>query len=163
VVNEIRSGARVDPVFQVTDANGDIWWQLRNGNWIQAEVVETAGNCDEVPVTNFVPAPMYNELSLETCETTNGPLRAGQYVEITFVPPAWRTYNDAYIAPQVDPGQITVDSAPLYVYASDVIEIAEERYIRVFEAYWEASAGSHRIVGERLSYIITCNVTVPVG
>ncbi len=163
VVNEIGVGTSVDPVFQVTDAAGQEWWQLRGGNWIPASGVISTGNCAEVPVTNFVPAPTYNELSLETCETTNGPLRQGQYVEITFVPPAWHTYEDAYIAPQVDPGQITVDSQSLYVYADEVIEIAADRYIRVFEADWEATAGSHRIVGERLHYIITCNLTVPVG
>jgi hypothetical protein len=163
VVNEISVGTSVDPVFQVTDAAGVEWWQLRGGNWIPANAVISTGNCAEVPVTNFVPAPRYNELSLETCETTNGPLREGQYVEITFVPPAWHTYEDAYIAPQVDPGQISVDSQSLYVYAEEVIEIAEDRYIRVFEAYWEATVGSHRIVGERLHYIITCNLTVPVG
>ncbi len=163
VVNEIRAGVRVDPVLQVTDAAGDDWWQLRGGNWILASAVETTGNCEDIPVTTFVQAPRYNELSLETCETTNGPLREGQYVEITFVPPAWHTYEDAYIAPRVDPGQITVDSQALYVYADDVLEIAEDRYIRVFETYWTATAGSHRIVGERLHYIITCNLTVPVG
>jgi hypothetical protein len=163
VVNEISVGTSVDPVFEVTDPAGQEWWQLRGGNWIPASAVISTGNCAEVPVTNFVPAPTYNELSLETCETTNGPLREGQYVEITFVPPAWHTYEDAYIAPQVDPGQITVDSQSLYVYADDVLEIAEDRYIRVFETYWEATAGTHRIVGERLHYIITCNLTVPVG
>jgi hypothetical protein len=163
VVNEISAGTSVDPVFRVRDAEGTIWWQLRGGNWIPANIIESTGNCADVPVTTFIPAPSYNELSLETCETNNGPLREGQYVEITFVPPAWHTYEDANIAPQVDPGQITVDSQSLYVYPSDVIEIADERYIRVFEADWEATAGSHRIVGERLSYIITCNLTVPVG
>jgi hypothetical protein len=33
-INEIGAGRRF-PVLQITDADGAVWWQLRNSNWIE--------------------------------------------------------------------------------------------------------------------------------
>jgi hypothetical protein len=163
VTNSVRAEQLVDPVFQTTDPDGAVWWQLRNGNWIRAAIVAETGECQPVPVLEVVRPPSYNHLSLEDCTTSNGPIRAGQYVEITFVPPAFETVGEAVRALQVDPGTVKINDVGRYVYASDPVLIGPERYVRTFYASWEATAGSHRIVGQRLSYVVTCNVTVPVG
>ena len=73
VINTIHQGARVRPILRVTDANGIEWWQLPNSNWVRAAAVEVQGICRDIPVTTYVRPPSYNTLSLETCETTNGP------------------------------------------------------------------------------------------
>ncbi len=167
-INEIRAGQLVYPVLQITDADGIVWWQLQNSNWIRSKDVSQSGECDEIPLTDFVPRQQYNTLSLESCETQNGPLRVGQILTIQFTPPAFENYYDARIAIQVDPGQITIDERYQYVSASDPISIGtagteQERYVRVFSTTWTATGGVHRIIGERLSYILTCDITVPFG
>lgn len=167
-INEIRAGQPVYPVLQITDADGTIWWQLQNSNWIRSTDVSQSGDCDEIPLTDFVPRQQYNTLSLESCETQNGPLRVGQLLTIQFTPPAFENYYDARIAVQVDPGQITIDERYQYVSPSDPISIGtagteQERYVRVFSTSWTATGGVHRIIGERLSYILTCDITVPFG
>lgn len=163
VVREVPAGTALSPVYRTTDAGGAVWWQLRGGSWVPAGVVRSSGNCEEVPPIDVVPPPPTNYLSLETCETTNGPIRAGQWVEIEFVPPGWDTLAEAREAVQVAPGQITVDSVRLRVYASQPIRVGPERYIRTFSASWTATSGTHRIVGQRLFYTVICNLTVPVG
>lgn len=167
-INEIRAGQLVSPVLQITDANGVVWWQLRNSNWIRARDVRQSGECAEIPLTDFVPRQQYNTISMERCETQNGPLRVGQIVTIQFTPPAFENYYDARMATQVDPGQITIDERYHYVSASNPISIGtagteEERFLRVFSTTWTATGGPHRIVSERLSYILTCDITVPFG
>lgn len=162
-INEIAAGAAVRPVLAARDANGVVWWQLENSNWIMASAVQTSGPCAEVPFTDVVPPPRINSLSLETCESSNGQLRAGQQVTVTFLPPAWETLADAQAAPRIDPGGITVNGRALRVSASAPQRIAEARYVRTFSAVWTAEAGSYRIEGERLSYVAICNLTVPVG
>ncbi|MBZ0294129.1 MAG: SH3 domain-containing protein [Anaerolineae bacterium] len=162
-INEIAAGTILRPVLAARDADGVVWWQLPNSNWILANAVETSGPCAEVPFSNVVPPPRTNTLSLETCETTNGQLRAGQQVTITFLPPAWETLADAQAAPRIDPGQIRVNGRYLRISASAPVRIAEARYVRTFSAVWTAEAGSHRIEAERLSYVAICNLTVPVG
>ncbi len=163
VINEIRRGTRLMPVLQANDADGMVWWQLRNSNWIQARAVASSGPCPDVPLADVISPPRNNTLSLETCETTNGQLRAGQQVTITFLPPAWETLADAQAAPRIDPGSITINGVALPVRASSPERIAPERYVRVFSTTWRAEAGAHRIEGERLHYIAICNLTVPVG
>jgi hypothetical protein len=119
-------------------------------------------------VTDFVPRQEYNTISLERCETQNGPLRVGQLVTIEFTPPAFENYYDANLALRVDPGEITIDERYQYVRASDPISIGtigtgQERYLRVFSTTWTATGGAHRIISERLSYILSCDITVPFG
>ncbi len=167
-INEIPAATRVFPVLRITDADGIVWWQLNNSNWLRARAVTQRGECADIPLTDFVPSPPYNTLSLETCQTQNGPLRVGQKVTIKFTPPAFENYYDASIALRVDPGQISIDERYKYVNASKPTSIGtagtdQERYVRVFTTNWTATGGSHRIIGERLSYILTCNITVPFG
>ena len=167
-INEIAAGQPVSPVLQITDADGAVWWQLRNSNWIHAGDVRQSGECGDIPVTDFVPRQEYNTISLERCETQNGPLRVGQVVTIEFTPPAFENYYDANLAVRVDPGEITVDERYQYVRASDPISIGtigtgQERYLRVFSTTWTATGGAHRIISERLSYILSCDITVPFG
>lgn len=163
VVNEISSNRRVFPVLEITDANGVTWWQLSNTNWLRATVVRSEGECEDIPITTIIPAPQYNTLSLETCMTTNGPLRAGQIITIDFVPPGWETRADALAATRIDPGQLTINGRHYRVNATDPVRLAENRYVRTFYTTWTATEGMHRIEAERLSYVAICNVSVPVG
>jgi hypothetical protein len=166
-INEIEAGASVDPVFQTRDPDGGVWWQLRGSNWIAAALVRETGNCQPIPLMDRVVPPSNNTLSLETCESSNGPVRAGQQVEIYFTPPAFQSYAEAEQAPRIDPGQITIGARTYRATAGEPIRLGtvgtEDRYLRRFSLYWRASAGTHRIVGERLSYIPICTITVPVG
>jgi hypothetical protein len=164
-INEIRAGAFIYPVLQVTDPDGETWWQLRNTNWIRALRVEQTGDCEPIPVTAYIPAPSTNAMSLETCETRNGPLRDRQRVTLEFIPPPWDNYGEARDAVIVDPGRISVNSQYLHVSASNPIRLGTigERHLRIFSTTWVATPGSYRIVGQRLSYILTCSVTVPTG
>lgn len=163
VVNPIAAGTRVWPVLQATDAEGIMWWQLTNSNWVRASIVESTGNCEPVPIAERIPAPGTNHLSLETCTTTNGPLRVGQWVTIDFVPQAVTTYQEAEQMTRTDPGRITVGNVRLRVTASTPVKIADERYIRTFSGGWEAVAGSYRVTGRWLSYALVCDITVPLG
>ena len=167
-INEIRADARVYPILQITDVNGQTWWQLSNSNWIHANAIRKIGDCPNIPVTNNIPPQPYNTLSLETCKSQNGPLRVGQEVTIQFTPAAFENYYDASIALNVDPGRITIDDRRQPVNASKPITIGtagteQERYVRVFSTQWTATGGSHQIIGKRLSYILTCDITVPFG
>ncbi|NJO84811.1 MAG: SH3 domain-containing protein, partial [Blastochloris sp.] len=156
-------GARLAPLLQANDADGQPWYQLPDSRWIRADLVEQTGVCAAIPFTNVALAPPTNTMRLETCAPENGPLREGQRVTITFTPPGWDTYYQAERAPYVAPAQIVVDTTPLRVTFSDVIPLTQTDYIRVFRAEWTAAAGSHRISGDRLEYNPLCNVTVPIG
>jgi hypothetical protein len=164
-INEIREGARIEPILQTNDPDGETWWQLRNNNWIPANRVEERGDCAAIPFTSVVVPPTSNTLSLETCETTNGPLHAGQYVTIVFTPPPWDNYGEAHDAPIIDPGRITIGSHHYRTQASEMIRIGTEpdRYLRHFSIMWEAEPGTYRIEGDRVSYTPICTITVPVG
>jgi hypothetical protein len=168
-INSIAAGENIDPILQIEDADGLRWWQLRNSNWIRSDQVSQSGECTTIPVTAFIPPQRANMLSLETCETNNGPLRVGQTVTIQFIPPPWNNYGEARDAVAVDPGRVMVDGRHLYVNASEPIELGtsdgpfEDRYLRIFSATWVATGGSHRIEGDRLHYLPTCNITVPFG
>lgn len=166
VVNPIAAGQQVMPVQQTTDANDTLWYQLRQSSWIRASRVETLGECRAIPVLNDDPAPTYNTVSLETCEPTNGPLRAGQQITFEFTPPPFDNYGEARRAVSIDPGSVVLnDQTYLWVRASDPIRLGtqDERYLRIFRANWTAEPGTYRVRGERLSYIAICYLTVPVG
>ncbi len=167
-INEIAANARVYPVLQIKDADGATWWQLNNSNWIKAKAVQQLGDCVEIPITDIVPVQPYNIITMETCKTQNGPLRAGQTVTIEFKPAPFENYYDASIALQVDPGQISIDERFQRVTASRPISIGtagtdQERYVRIFSTTWKATGGTHKIISERLAYILSCNITVPFG
>ena len=114
-------------------------------------------------MSEVVEYPVYNTLEMESCESTNGPIRAGQWVTITFKDGGWETIREAQRAPQVDPGRVTIDTERLSVYAAEPVPVAPGKYWRVFSAEWEAKAGTVRIVSQRLSYILSCDITVPSG
>jgi hypothetical protein len=164
VINNVSAGTRVNPVLETPDADGAAWWQLRGSNWIAARDVEVSEACEPVPRSQIVDAPRFNTLSLETCETSNGPLRAGQRVTITFVPPSWSTLEEARLATSVSPGAVIIDNRQyLPTYASAPIKLSDEAYIREFSADWVPDAGTYRIVGARRSYLLICNLTIPLG
>ncbi len=163
VIREIGNGSRLYPVLRLTDSEGVSWLQLNNGHWILASSTESEGQCREIPITEIVQPPLYNMLVLETCDTSNGPIRSGQWVQIEFVDGGWPTYEEALLAPRIDPGRITVNQQRLWIEASSPRNVAEERYYSTFSGAWYAESGTYRIVGNRLSYSVICDVTVPLG
>jgi len=162
VVRTFEPDTVIRPTIR-TEVEGVTWYLLRQGGWVNANFVNATDVCGEVPLSEVVEYPSYNTLELETCESSNGPIRAGQWVTITFRDGGWETYREAQRATQVDPGRVTVDTDTLSVSASDPIQVATDRFYRVFSARWEAEAGTSRIVGQRLAYILPCDVTVPSG
>jgi hypothetical protein len=163
VIREINRGTRLYPVLRLTDTAGVSWWQLSNGHWMLASEAEVTGDCSEIPVTEIVQPPTYNVLVLETCDMLNGPIRAGQYVDIQFTDGGWETIGEALRAPQIDPGRVTVNQEGLYVHSDDPVQVQPERYYRLFHASWIAQAGTFRIIGNRLHYTVICDITVPLG
>lgn len=163
VIRNVNANTRVYPALRLTDSSGVTWWQLNNGHWILASLVESEGDCDEIPVTELVAPPTYNHLRLETCDTANGPIRTGQYVTVEFVDGGWETFAEARDADRIDPGRITANTQRLYVSADAPQLVQPERYYRSFTAQWYAQPGTYRIVGNRLHYTVICDITVPLG
>lgn len=163
VIRELTANTRIVPVQEQRDSDGNVWWQLNNGHYIQASRAERTGDCDSVPLTEIVGAPQANELSLERCESFNGPIRAGQTVTIEFNVKVGETYDEARNSIYYDPGTITVNQDRLRVYHSNPREVSEDVWYRSFYASWTAEAGTFRIEGDRLSYEVICDITVPVG
>jgi hypothetical protein len=153
------------PTTQNTDADGELWYELDNGSWVPAVHVVQAGDCPPIPVLDFVQAPPTNTVAMETCETSNGPLREGQTVTFEFQPPAADNFPEIESAVRTDPGRISVENTSLYVRVTDPILIASEpeRWIRIYRATWTAEAGTYRVESRRLSYILICNLTVRAG
>lgn len=162
VVRSLDKDIIIRPVIR-TEVEGVTWYLLRQGGWVNASFVSASDVCGEVPLSEVVEYPVYNTLEMESCESTNGPIRAGQWVTITFKDGGWETLRAAERAPQVDPGRVSIDTENLYVYAGQPVQAAPGKYWRVFSAEWEATAGTVRIVSQRLSYILSCDITVPSG
>lgn len=166
-INSLPAGASVRPVVAASDPDGRIWWQLTTSNWLLTSQVRETGLCPDVPRTQNITPPRNNTLSLETCETTNGPLRAGQQVTIQFTPPAFDNWGEARDAVRIDPGRISVGARTYRAQATSPIRLGttddDERYLRTFYIVWNAVPGTHRIVGDRLSYEPICTLVVPVG
>ncbi len=163
VLRDLARDTRVDPVFSTETSAGEVWWQLRTGGWLRASNIESTEACGVVPGVEVVQPPRTNRLSMETCEFFNGPLRAGQQVRIEFVDGGWPMYEEALAAPRIDPGRITISRDRIRVSSERPVEVAEDRWYRTFYGYWTAQPGTYRIESQRLSYILNCDVTVPVG
>lgn len=163
VIREVARDDRVWPVLKLVDSAGTTWWQVREGHWMLADGAESSGECTEIPITDVVRPPSHNYLSIESCESSNGPIRAGQHVTIDFVDGGWETLADAWNAPRIDPGRIFVNQDRFYVHAGPPVQTGPERFFRTFGTSWRAEPGTYRIVGERLTYRIICNITVPTG
>ena len=163
VIREIEQGSRLYPVLRLTDSAGVTWWQLSNGHWMLANKAEITGECGEIPFTEIVQPPAYNVLNMETCDTSNGPIRNGQWVEIEFLVGSWSTIQEAQQAPRIDPGRVTINERWQWVSSDQPRRVAEERYYRRFWTNWYAEAGTYRIVANRLSYTVICDITVPLG
>lgn len=167
-INELQAGSRVDPIFKTTDPQGAVWYQLRDSNWIPAAQVIEQGQCGEIAVTSNIATPRTNQLSMETCQTTNGPLRAGQRVTVYFAPPPWHTYPEARDAARIDSGRITIGTRRYSVRADAPVLIAgtpgedNERWLRRFYTVWDATPGTYRIEADRADYNPICTITVPV-
>lgn len=164
-INELPAERVIHPVLATADPDGEIWWQLRDSNWVRARLIVEAGECDPVQISDrFIP-PRNNTLSLETCRTTNGPLRAGQSVRIEFRPPAFDNYGEARDAVSIDPGRIIIGADRFRASATEPIRLGtvDDRYIRTFYVEWKAVSGTFRIEGDRLTYEPICSITVPVG
>lgn len=163
VIRDIPSGTTLYPALRLSDSAGVTWWQLNNGHWMLASRANISGDCGEIPITQVIDAPTYNTLILETCDTTNGPIRAGQWVQIEFTHGSWRTLGEAQQAIQIDRGRITLNQQYLWVDATQPREVSEERFYRTFYGGWYAETGTYRVVGGRLTYSVICDITVPVG
>ncbi len=162
-LGDLPADARVNPVLRVVFTSGETWWQLHTGGWIPASSTQSSEVCGEIPITETIPAPRYNTLILENCRFTNGPVRAGQRVYIEFTVGGWETYEEARDAPQVDHGRMIINSETFRTQVSDPFKVAPERWYLHFYHYWRAESGTYRIVGEHLTYSVSCDVTVPVG
>lgn len=162
VSRSFEKDALVRPILR-TEVEGATWYLLQQGGWINANVVQANDICGEVPLSEVVEYPVYNTLRMETCDTTNGPLRAGQWVTVTFNDGGWETLRAAQRATQVDPGRISVDNVTFPVWATQPVQAAPGKYYRTFNTEIEALPGTFRITAQRLSYILTCDITVPAG
>ncbi|MCA9908797.1 MAG: hypothetical protein KC519_09130, partial [Anaerolineae bacterium] len=166
-INSLNAGVSVTPIIAASDPDGRTWWQLTTSNWLLASQIRETGLCPDVPRTQNITPPRNNTLSLETCETTNGPLRAGQQVTIQFTPPAFDNWGEARDAVSIDPGRISIGARTYRAQATSPIRLGtaddDERYLRTFYIVWNAVPGTHRIVGDRLSYEPICTLVVPVG
>jgi hypothetical protein len=162
-LGDLPTDAHVSPVLRVVFSSGETWWQLRAGGWIPVAHTQSSDICGEVPITETIPPPRYNTLILETCKFTNGPVRAGQQVYIEFTVGGWDTYEEAHTAPQVDPGRMVINSETYRTRVTNPFEAAPERWYLHFYHNWQTESGTYRIVGEHLTYSVSCDVTVPVG
>jgi len=164
-INELPAGRSVEPVLATSDPDGEVWWQLRGSNWVRARLIAETGECQPVQISDRFTPPRNNTLSLETCQTTNGPLRAGQWARIEFRPPPFDNLGEARDALSIDPGRITIGADRFRASATDPIRLGtvDDRYVRTFYVDWEAVSGTFRIEGDRLTYEPICTITVPVG
>ena len=151
------------PVLRLSDSDGVTWWQLSNSHWMLANQANSEGDCPDVPGTEVIEVPDFNVLVLETCDTSNGPIRAGQWVQIEFTIGSFRTLGEAEQAFYIDRGRVTVNNQWIYVSAGAPFKVADERFYRKFYSSWYAESGTFRIIGSRLTYSVICDVTVPVG
>lgn len=164
ISTRLLSGALVVPVVQTVDPDGVVWWQLISGAWVRQTSVRERGICQSIPVVESSPPPATNEVSMESCEPANGPIRANQQVTFRFTPPAFPSLGDAMSAPTVDPGRIIVDGAEnLAVSVTEPQRLTANAISRTFFGTWTAMPGVHRVISERLSYSLVCDFTVPPG
>lgn len=165
-VYTLDASTPVEVVLSSLDPDGGIWWQIRESGWIDPASVTETGICDDPVYVESVPPPPTNTLIMETCQTQNGPLRAGQQVTIQFMPPAWDSYQAAVQATRTDRGSVRVNSIRYPASASAPIRLGtnddpfEDRYVRLFSYVWEAEAGTFRIIGDWLHYEPLCTVSI---
>ena len=162
ITQTIAPNTRIYPQAKTNDIHGTTWLQVGKRAWIQARAVQSKGECIVLPELSeeFITTAMRNTLSLESCESTNGPIEVGQWVTIEFVPDAWENYATAVDATRYNRGQILVNNTLLYPWVSEPIKISENEYIRRFFAEWNPTLGTHRIEGNHYSYEIICTLTV---
>ncbi len=163
VVGAIHAGDALDPVAQTTLPDGSVWWKLYGSRWLLADSIREVGPCQPPPETPFVRLPGRNTLRLETCQTSNGPIRPGQTVTITFTPDAWRTIAEAEAAVNHRWGRLQVGDSYISVYPSDPVQVGEYRYLVTFSGQWTAQPGTYRVAGSHLSYRLICTITVMTG
>ena len=118
-------------------------------------------------MTNYKNRLIYHELkehlSKRQITVITGLRRTGKTTLVKKLLEDFTTLVEAQAAPRVDPGRITVSDMRLWVRASRPVQVAEERYIVTFGAYWYSQPGTFRIIGKRLSYEVICDITVPLG
>lgn len=165
VTQSINPNTIIYPRAQTQDINGVSWLQVGRRAWIQSLRVESRGDCVPLPVLSIdnVIASTRNTLSLEACESTNGPIEVGQRVTIEFIPRAFENFFTAQEATRYSKGQIFVGDRRFYPYVSDPIKISEHEFIRRFYAEWKAELGTYRIEGSHYAYEIICTITVVSG
>jgi|GEM_PF-5062212 len=160
---DVARGTVVAPLAQMLDPDGRTWVRLRDNTWLRLSDIAAEGNCRPLETALFVPAPRTNTLVMETCRTTNGPLRNRQLVTIEFNPPAFDSFAAALQAPQIDPGRIYVNGTLLYARSGSPVVFSsagQQKYAVRFSAVWQADTGVFRIEADRLDYEITCQATV---
>lgn len=165
-VYTLDANTPVEVVLSSLDPDGGIWWQLRESGWIDPASVTETGICVDPVYVESVPPPPTNTLIMETYQTQNGPLRAGQQVTIQFMPPAQDSYQAAVQATRTDRGSVRVNSIRYPASASAPIRLGtnddpfEDRYVRLFSYVWVAEAGTFRIIGDWLHYEPLCTVSI---
>ncbi len=170
IVATLAAGTTVHPVEASTDTLGAVWWELDDSQWIPKIIVVERGGCSALnaPIVGKINAPPTNRDSLERCQSSNGPVRAGQQVTFEFVPPPWNSLGEAQAALQTDPGHFIINAQRYRANVSQPIRLGEnvnpleDRYLRRFSMVWTAQPGTYRVTGDWLSYSPSCNLTVSV-
>src|SRR5690606_38284469 len=49
--NELPAGRGVQPVLATADPDGQIWWPLRDSNWVRARLISETGECQPVQLS----------------------------------------------------------------------------------------------------------------
>lgn len=162
VARGIEAGELVFPRGQSIAGDGLTWYQVGEQAWIRSSVLSVDGDCDPIPMLDveFVTTTGVNTLSLEECDPLNGPLRVGQRVTLTFIPPPWENYPAALEATRTSRGRFLVGDAYLWPRVSSPVRISDNEFIRQFSAEWTAEAGTFRLEGGHFAYEVICTITI---
>lgn len=163
IIQTLSPNTRVYPRLQTTDANGNIWLQVGQELWIQDHNVEASEDCTPLPALPWeaLTTSTLNTVSLEACDSSNGPIEAGQLVTFEFVPPAWENFFTAREATDTNRGRILVgDAVTLYPTVTEPFKISENEFVRRFSGQWVAELGTYRVEGNHYAYEIICTITV---
>jgi hypothetical protein len=159
----IAAGDSKNPVGQAVGVDGYVWWQLSNGSWVRADVVNAAGSCDKLPSTTDVPptptpAPQGAASPsggggtaygvIECAFANNVPATAGKRVQFYM---GIHTTDLSEAETRLLTATFTVDGVPLSLfYEGPFWEVIrnEAGWSYVVKSNWTAASGTHTIVGD---------------
>lgn len=52
IAGQINDGETVRAIGQAIGDDGLVWWQLETGEWVRSDIVDEAGQCEALPITN---------------------------------------------------------------------------------------------------------------